>query len=337
MARGHAVKKFLFDFEDFNRATLCSIAAAVLGAGALGAGASIYGATKAADAQVDSTNAALAQERSIYGQNQNLLQPFIQAGASNIPALNSWLDPNNPNNPLSSLINFTNPNATSGPLSSLINFTNPNNASSPLAALLGLTTPGANMDATLQQTPGYQFSEDQGLRAVNNQLASRGLGGSPGAVAKGAANFTTGLASNTWQNVVNALQGVFTSGTGALQNTYASGANALQSLFTGGANALQGAVNTGAQAGGALAGNASGIGNSISNLTTGQGNALAGMYTSIGNSVSNLGSSVSTAAILQKLLGGTGTGGGAGIYSLPQSGNYSGVGQWSGPQFSNAA
>lgn len=231
---------------------LCSLAAAVLGAGALGAGASIYGATKAADAQTSATNASIAAQKDVQSRNANLMAPFIDAGKSGISGLQSWLDPNNQNNPL--------------------------------AALLRLTMPGANMSETLSQTPGYQFAEDKGLRAVNNQLAARGLGGSPGAVSKGAGEYVTGLASGTWQSVVDKLMGLFQSGGSQLQNLVGTGANA---------------------AGNLAGGNISSTGQ-VSNALIGQGNAQAGAATSIGSSIGNFGNSAMTAALMQKLLGNSG-------------------------------
>lgn len=59
----------------------------------------------------------------------------------------------------------------------------------------------------LQNTPGYQFALDQGLRGINSSAAAAGLRGS-GATAKAAANFAEGLAGTTYQNAFNnALQG----------------------------------------------------------------------------------------------------------------------------------
>lgn len=246
--------KFPLDFEDFNPG--CTIAAAVLGAGALGAGASIWSANKASDAQTSAANASIANQQQTRTLNQNMLQPFINAGQGGITGLQDWLNPNSNN---------------------------------PLSALIKLTTPGASMTDTLTQTPGYQFAEDKGLRAVNNALAARGLGGSPGAVAKGAADYTTGLASGTWQNVVNSLQNLFSSGAGAWQNL----------------------VGTGVQAGGAVAGSNTAAGNNISNALIGAGNAQGGAAMATGNAIGQFGNSASTAAILQQLLGGgAGAGGG---------------------------
>ncbi len=51
----------------------------------------------------------------------------------------------------------------------------------------------------LEKTPGYQFTLDQGLKAVQNSYAAQGLGTS-GAAMKGAADYAEGLASTTYQN-----------------------------------------------------------------------------------------------------------------------------------------
>lgn len=271
----------LFDPDDHR---YCSLAAAVLGAGVVGAGANIWGANTAAGAQTAATGKAIDQTNMTRVGNLQALAPYLSTGADAIPRLMDWL----------------NPSGGAG-------------GNNPLSALIKLTTPGAGMSDTLKQTPGYEFAETRGLKSVDNALAARGLGGSPGAVSKGAAEFTTGLASNTWQSVVNALQNLFSSGTGA----------------------LQGAVNTGGNAAGNFAGGNISSNNTIAGLLTGQGNAQAGAATATGSALGNLGSSASTALILQKLLGGAGGGGGgssSGLYDLPSSGgNYAGMGGWSAP------
>src|SRR5882762_376786 len=64
--------------------------------------------------------------------------------------------------------------------------------------LTDLTSPITMDQATLEATPGYQFNKTQGLKAVQNSAAARGLGVS-GAALKGAATFATGLADSTYQ------------------------------------------------------------------------------------------------------------------------------------------
>src|SRR6185312_11277634 len=68
--------------------------------------------------------------------------------------------------------------------------------------LSDLTAPITMDQATLEKTPGYQFNLTQGLKAVQNSAAARGLGTS-GAALKGAATFATGLADSTYQNQFN--------------------------------------------------------------------------------------------------------------------------------------
>ncbi len=241
----------------------CSAAVAILGAGAIGGAASIYGASKAADAQTQAAQAAIANQQKMYGLNQAQLQPFIDAGGAQIGNQLKLLDPNDP--------------------------------TGPLAALMKLTTPGADMSAELAKTPGYEFSLSQGLRGANNALAARGLGGSGGAVAKGATNFAEGLAGNTWQSVVAALQNQFATQTSAGQNL----------------------INSGQGAASALAGVGTNTANQISGSLTGAGNAQAAGYNAIGSGVQNFSGQVPSAILLQQLLAKNGGGGGSsgGIYN----------------------
>lgn len=120
--------------------------------------------------------------------------------------------------------------------------------------------------ATLEATPGYQFTRSQGLKAVQSSNAAKGLGVS-GAALKGAAKFATGLADNTLGtqqaifqtnlgNVMNPLMSLTTMGqnaaaqTGSLGNAAVGssnaallgGANAQASGIIGGANALSGGL-----------------------------------------------------------------------------------------------
>lgn len=228
-----------------------------LAGSALGAGANIFGASQAGRAQTNATNAAIQQQMQGRTQAQNLLAPFIMAGQDVMTPLRNFIDPN-----------FSGQGAG-------------------LNTLMRLIQPGADQNALLAQTPGYQFSLDQGNRAVMNRLNARGLGGSAGAVAKGVANYTQGLASTTWKDVVDRLQAAFSSGSGAMQNMAGMGANAANQL-----------------AGGIL-----GSSNSIANNMTGLGNAQAGMWTGIGGAIGQFGNNASQLAMLRGLGGGGGGGG----------------------------
>jgi hypothetical protein len=242
--RSRAIRKF-----DPTERLYCTVATAIVAAGAAGAGASIWGANTAANAQTSAANAAIANQKQMYGNNQQILSPFISGGASAIPQLQALLDPN---------------------------------GGGTLQSLLGLTAPGPNQNATLAQTPGYQFSLQQGQMGVNNALAARGLGGSGGAVAKGAAGYAEGLAGNTWQSVVQALQGTYNSQLSGTQNL----------------------INSGEAAGGALAGVGTNTANSITGSLTGAGNAQAAAANTAGGAISNLAANTPTSLLLSQLLSG---------------------------------
>src|ERR1700744_3470974 len=94
----------------------------------------------------------------------------------------------------------------------------------------------------LEQTPGYQFTLNQSLNTVNNQLAAKGLNLS-GAQAKGIAGYTTGLADQTYQQQYqNALQN-FQTNYGVQSDQY----HRLSGLVGLGQNAAAGVGNAGLQ------------------------------------------------------------------------------------------
>jgi hypothetical protein len=161
-----------------------------------------------------------------------------------------------------------------------------NAGQSVLPTLQGLLTPGPNQNALLSQTPAFQFTNQYGQLAATNALASRGLGASAGPVASALSQYSSGLASNTWQNVVQALQGY--------ANT---GANAAGNLAGG-------AISSG----NAQAGTLTNTGNALAAGTLGSANALAGGLTGTGNSLSS-------SLLLGSLLGSN-----SGLYANLQAG-----------------
>jgi hypothetical protein len=103
----------------------------------------------------------------------------------------------------------------------------------------------SQIEAKLQGMPGYQFTRYQGLKAVQNSAAARGLGVS-GAALKGAAGFATGLADQTYGEQVNRLfQGAQIGENAGAQTGSAGAALAGQggnALINGGAAAAAGTV-----------------------------------------------------------------------------------------------
>lgn len=120
-----------------------------------------------------------------------------------------------------------------------------------LSKLLGIGgTGGPNNEAlmgALEQYPGYQFSLQQGLKAVNQSGAARGLLNS-GATIRNATQFGQGLAQSTLGDYLSRLGGLANLGESAgsiTGNTGASaGANIGNSLLAGGSAAGAGIMGS---------------------------------------------------------------------------------------------
>jgi len=126
----------------------------------------------------------------------------------------------------------------------------------------------SSIQATLESLPGYQFANTQGLKSVQNNATQRGLGLS-GAALKGAANFSTGLANQQYNN-----------------------------LLTG----VQNTENTGEQAAGSLGNIAMGTGQGIAQSNTNYGQAAAGAALATGSAIANAASSIPNGLITGQLL-----------------------------------
>lgn len=230
--------KFNLDIEDFIDPCTCHawVATAVVGSAVIGAGASIYGSNKAAEAQQNAANTAANTAEAQYQTTRADLAPFRTIGQ---------------------------------------------NAADYLSTNGYYTTPIVMDQATLEQTPGYQFTKTQGLKAVQNAAAARGLGNS-GAALKGAATFATGLADNTYQtqfNIANTNQ----------TNAY----NRLKGLLDTGETAAAGT--------GVLGANAA---NTAANAQIGGGNAAAAGYNATGGAVTNLANNIGGYYAYKGLYGG---------------------------------
>lgn len=143
--------------------------------------------------------------------------------------------------------------------------------------LAGLTSPIVMDQASLEATPGYQFTRDQGLRAVQSAAAARGLGVS-GAALKGAARYATGLADTTYDKRFANELASRTSNYNMLKGLVDLGENAAAMTGTlGNANttAMTNALTSGAAA--SAAGDV-GSANAISNALTGAGNSALNYY-----------------------------------------------------------
>lgn len=141
------------------------------------------------------------------------------------------------------------------------------------------TSPLSMTQDQLEKTPGYQFTKTQGLKAVNNALGARGLLNS-GAVMKGAADFTTGLADKTYLDQFNMDQTL-------KQNNY----NRLLQASQLGENAAAQTGAFGTQAA-----------TQVGQNTIGAGNAQAGAFMAGANAIGSAASSIPQAMLTNQLI-----------------------------------
>lgn len=135
----------------------------------------------------------------------------------------------------------------------------------------------APTEAQAQQSPGYQFTLNQGLKSVQNSAAARGLGSS-GAALKGAAAYSTGLADSTYNDVFNRALSTFNTNYG----NASSNVNRLAGIVGSGQNAASGLGALGAQT-------AANIGNTITSGANASAAGTIGSANAISSGLSGLG------------------------------------------------
>lgn len=246
--------------------------AAAIGLGAVG---SVVAAGIGANAQENAAQQAIAAQKASLAQGYNYantqagnaastLSPFIDAGGNSLAVYN-YLTGSGPTTP-------------------------PPGYSGANGGYGALTAPFSG--ANLASTPGYQFALQQGLKGVQNSYAAQGLGSS-GSALKGAAQFATGTAQNTYnqqfQNYLAQNQQIANMFLSGGQIGEAAG-SAMAGIYGNlGAAGLGGAVQTGQ----GIAGSLTGAGNAIAGAATGAANALQGgintglQYSLLSNQLAN--------------------------------------------------
>lgn len=217
------------------------VATAVVGSALIGGAATIYASGQAADAQRDAANAGIDAQRQMYNQTRSDLTPYRVAGEDALTTLNEKLPYLTSDIDVTSLLQ--DPNST--------------------------------------PAKAYDFTRTQGLKAVQNSAAARGLGNS-GAALKGAANFATGLADNTYKSLFD------------MENINRTNAY----------SRLKGLVDTGQSAAAQTANAGSGAANQISSLSVGAGNAAAAGINAAGGAINNIANNIGGYAAYKGLYGG---------------------------------
>lgn len=139
------------------------------------------------------------------------------------------------------------------------------------ANLPTLTAPFDPTQATLEATPGYQFTLSQGLKAVQNAAAAKGLGIS-GAALRGAEDYATGLADNTLKTQFDIDQANKTNSFNKLLQLTNTGAGAATQTGNFGVQSTQNANNFATSGAAASAAGQVGSANALGGALTGAGN-----------------------------------------------------------------
>lgn len=199
-----------------------------------GAAISSDASRSAANTQADAARNASQVQQDMFQQNKADLQPWMQQGKVGL-------------NDLSALM--FNPDGTMNTGSAI---------NKPFSM------------ADFQQSPGYQFQLQQGMGAIENSAASKGLTGN---TLKDLSTFGTGLANQDWYNAMNAY-------TTNQNNIF----NRLNTISGTGANAAGGIANLGQSTAGQIGSNMIGAGNA---QAAGRVGAAAGITGNLNNGLQN--------------------------------------------------
>lgn len=227
---------------------------AVAGATLVGSVISSSASKSAANTQAQATMDAAHLQNDQWNQTQTNLKPYMDFGSGAI-------------NPLQSAMGYNSDWSV-----------NPNNI-----LQQQFSAPTADQAA---QTPGYQFTLDQGLKSTQNSAAARGLATS-GAALKGASAYSTGLANSTYNDVYNRALTTFNTN----YSSAANNANRLSGVVGNGQNAAA----TNGTLGAAAAGN---IGNTLMSGANAQAAGTIGSANAISSGINSAGSNALTYGML---------------------------------------
>lgn len=200
--------------------------------GIIGAGAS----SSAASAQEQAATTAANAQLSMFNEQEKNLEPFMQAGQGGLNAILDMMGLGAGGGGFSSSALGTNAPLPSGG-------TLPSGGAVP-NALVPTATPFQPTMAQLSQTPGYQFTLQQGEQAVQNQYSAQGLGLS-GAAMKAGANYAAGLASTTYQQQFNNYQTQYENQIQQFSNTLGLGQTQFSDLLNQGQTQFSDLLNQG--------------------------------------------------------------------------------------------
>ena len=245
---------------------------AIVGSSVLGAGASLFGASSAADAQREAAAQSAAAQREAAAQSIAAQREMFDIGRADLA-----------------------PYREGGVA-----------AQNQLRSFLGIggdaTAPGYGKYtkdfgmSDFTTDPGYQFRLEQGLRAINASAAAKGMG-MAGANIKGAAEYGQNLASNEYTNAFNRYQ-----------TNRAAQLDPLFKLYSGGQASAAGSAAQAGALGTNLGNTYAGLGQGIAQADVAAGNAQASGYLNQANAVTNALNQGMSSYMMSNYLGGIGGG-----------------------------
>jgi len=230
-------------------------AAIAVGAATVGSAAiSASGAESAANTQAGADSAASAQQMAMFNTINGQEQPFMSAGVS---ATNS----------LSQLLGLTPGGSGNGYLSQ------------------AGPAPFSFNPSSITSSPGYQFSQSQGLQQTQNAIAPN-VGALSGPALQALTNYATGNAEQYYNNYYNQALGAYTTNFNTQQTAQNNifsrlsgiaglGQNAASNVGTAGTQLGTGAAQATAAGGAAQAAGTVGAANAAGAGISGAGNAFA--------------------------------------------------------------
>ena len=205
------------------------IETAIIGSAVLGAGAGLYGSSKAAEAQENAAAQSAAVQREMFNKQVELQAPFREAGLTAQNRLLDYLG-----------------------LSS--------NANAPG---YGSLNQSFGMDQ-FTADPGYAFRLSEGMKGLNAQAAARG-GLISGGALKAAQNYGQQAGSQEYQNAFNRYQTERAAKLNPLQSLMGAGQSGANTLTSAAGNLGQGLGQAAVAGGNAQAGNYLNQANTINN------------------------------------------------------------------------
>lgn len=136
-----------------------------------------------------------------------------------------------------------------------------------LAGLYGVGGTKIDPTAALESTPGYQFTRDQGLLAIDRANSARGALNSGGAD-KARIRYASGLASTTYDTYANRLAALAGVGQSATGSTAAAGEAATSGIGAARAQAGNAATAAGNASASSYANMGSAINGTVNNLAS---------------------------------------------------------------------